>query len=153
MKFRTQRTLKESVSLAPLCNDTVYSGKNTLLLFKVHFEGFILNNDSTELTLPLRELSLTLRENSPWPSKSTLPDSPRELSLTLRECSPWPSESVFFNLAILHPKMSSEHWGHPVLLIFWGISPSTSNAQIGQTTVDFNKAQQQSVVWYNNLFQ
>ena len=54
MKFRTERTLKESVSLAPLCNDTGYSGENTLLLFKVHFEGFLLNNDSTELTLNIQ---------------------------------------------------------------------------------------------------
>ena len=54
MKFRTERSLKESVSLSPIIKDTKYSGEDILPLFKVHFDSVEMKNDSTELKLNIQ---------------------------------------------------------------------------------------------------
>ena len=79
MKFRTERSLKESVSLAPLNEDTKYSGEDILPLFKVHFDSFILQNNSTELKLNIQWVLLDFTSNtnihSPIDSGETSPTS------------------------------------------------------------------------------
>ena len=54
MKFRAERSLKESVSLSPIIKDTKYSGEDILPLFKVHFDSVEMKNDSTEMKLNIQ---------------------------------------------------------------------------------------------------